>query len=256
METEKNLDENFLRMIGESYRTFINVGGSSRTTAKLKPLHGTIAKNIEDMLGEGYSVIAQGHGKGKEANIDGGFHAKNIDITIVNKHTQEVVAVIEVKYVMQNYKQNAINYFDNMVGETTNIRLSGIPCYQIVIVPDTLPYFKKDDVKGRIIKHWEKFNDHNSEKYIKLSHYDPKDVYGVPDSTLLYVVHVSPDVDEESVITKDEYLKFFRNNTPSMELSKNEYPGFNPDGSVIYNDYEKFINKIYHDVLTKKSDAV
>jgi hypothetical protein len=255
METneKQNLNQIFLETVENSFNTFINVGGTSRKPAKLKPLHGTIAKNIADMLGEDYIVMSQGYGKGKDAKLTGATHDKQIDIAIQNKHTKEFVAVIEVKYVMQNYKQNAINYFETMRGATENIRLTGVPCFQVFIVPDRLPYFTNNsDEKGKLIKHWEEFNGHNADKYIKLSNFNPDKVFGIPDNTLLYVVHITPEIDEQSVTTNKEYLEFYRNNTPTMELSKNVYPDFNPNGSVIYNDYEKFMNKVYNTIISKK----
>jgi hypothetical protein len=51
---------------------------------------------------------------------------------------------------MQNYSQNSNNYFENMLGETANIRSSNIPYFQIFIIPDEIPYYKKE--KGKILR--------------------------------------------------------------------------------------------------------
>lgn len=43
-------NDDFLRVIANSFREFVN-SGTSRSTAKLKPLHGAIAANIAERLG-------------------------------------------------------------------------------------------------------------------------------------------------------------------------------------------------------------
>ena len=252
MTQEQSLNEIFLKTIEESYITWVQVGGTSTTPAKLRPLHGRIAKDIERLLGDNYIAFSIGHGNGKEININGATHGKNADIAIQDKRTKKFVAIIEVKYVMQNYKQNAVNYFEGMRGATENIRLSGIPCFQVFIAPDRLPYFSNVEGKGKIIKHWEDFSGKNAEKYIKMSSFNPDKVFGVPDSTLLYITHLDNEVDEKNVTTHKEYLDFYRNNTPKMELSKKEFTGFNTNGSVILNDYEKFLKKVCETITSEK----
>jgi hypothetical protein len=252
MTQEQSLNEKFLKTTEESYNIWVKVGGTSRTPAKLKPLHGTIAKDIERMLGDNYIAFSIGHGDEKEININGATHGKNADIAIQDKRTKKFVAIIEVKYVMQNYKQNAVNYFEGMRGATENIRLSGIPCFQVFIAPDRLPYFSNVKGKGKIIKHWEDFSGKNAEKYIRMSSFNPDKVFGVPDSTLLYITHLANGIDEQTVTTHKEYLNFYRNNTPKMELSKKEFTGFNPKGAVIHNDYEKFLKKVCEIITSEK----
>lgn len=251
-ETTQSLNENFLKTIENSYNTWVQVGGTSTKPAKLKSLHGTIATDIERLLGDNYIAFSMGHGDDKEITIDGATYGKKADIAIQDKRTKKFVAIIEVKYVMQNYKQNAVNYFEGMRGATENIRLSGIPCFQIFIAPDRLPYFTNDKNKGKIIKHWEEFSEKNAEKYIKMSTFNPDKVFGVPDSTLLYITHLTNEIDDQTVTTLEEYLNFYRNNTPKMELSKKEFTGFNPKGSVIHNDYEKFLNKVCEIISSEK----
>ena len=67
---------------------------------------------------------------------------------------------------MSNYSQNSNNYFENMLGETANIRSAGKPYIQMVILPSKVPYFKK----GGELGHMEIISKHNLSKYIKLSH--------------------------------------------------------------------------------------
>jgi hypothetical protein len=116
--------------------------GTSRSTAKLKPLHGAIAQDIANRLGNNYIVKSQGYGDDKEASIKGRYVDKMVDITIKDRSTRHDVAGIAVKFVMQNYSQNSNNYFENMLGETANIRTANCPYFQIFIILDKLPYYK------------------------------------------------------------------------------------------------------------------
>lgn len=246
-------DKNFLDKIGEANKLFILSPSGSRSTAKLKPIHGVIAKDIADMIGDNYEVISQGYGEDKEKKVNGRYSDKNVDIAIIDKQTEKVVSSIAVKFVMQNYSQNSKNYFENMLGETANIRKNNINYFQVFIIPDKLPHYKKDKKTGEyIISYWEKFTDHNIDQYIKLSEDNPNTNPHIPNNTLLYVIHITPDVNEESVKTKKEYLEYYRNNTPTIILSENKYPSFNEDGSVIYNNYEKFMSEVSNTVLSKK----
>ncbi len=237
-------NKQFLDRILISFKEFIS-SGTSRSTAKLKPLHGAIATDIAERLGNGYKVYSQGFGNGKEKKINGRYINKMVDITIENIETQTPVAGIGVKFVMQNYSQNSNNYFENMLGETANIRTANCPYFQIFIILDKLPYYKNSGV----IKKWEEFTDHNMSKYCKLSA-DNIDVFlHTPNKTLIYVVHIEPDV----LITtrnKKEYLTFYSNRINDLKISStnHKYKGIIENGSIIMNDYELFIEKVYYTI--------
>lgn len=64
---------------------------------------------------------------GKEMKLDGRYIDKVVDITILKN--SKPIAGIGVKFVMQNYSQNSNNYFENMLGETANIRCANIPYF-------------------------------------------------------------------------------------------------------------------------------
>ncbi len=236
----------FLNKILDSFKSFIAIG-TSRSTAKLKPLHGAIAHDIASRLGNEYVVFSQGYGDGREASIKGRYIDKMVDITIKERQTKKDAAGIAVKFVMQNYSQNSNNYFENMLGETANIRTAHCPYFQIFIILDKLPYYKNN---GELSK-WEEFTDHNIAKYYRLSFDDVDSFYHTPNKTLIYVVHTMPEVNETKIHTKVDYLNYYRENTPIMELSSRCYPSIAPGGAVILNDYEKFINKVYHTIKSR-----
>ncbi len=231
-----NNDE-FLQVISNSFKEFVN-SGTSRSTAKLKPLHGAIAADIAQNLGENYEVCSQGYKDDKEADISGRYIDKKVDITI--KLHGKAIAGIGVKFVMQNYSQNSNNYFENMLGETANIRCSGSPYFQIFIILDRLPYYNNE----REIKKWEVFSRHNVEKYIILADDNSEMYLHTPDKTLIYIVHI-PDNDD--LRNKTEYMEYYKNHI-GMTLSENRELKFG--NGVVLNDYETFITKVYHKIMS------
>lgn len=71
----------FLKIIKESFEKYLDVG-TSRSTAKLKTLHGHIANDLKEILGEDYSIKSQGYGDDKEGCINGRYYPKMVDIVI------------------------------------------------------------------------------------------------------------------------------------------------------------------------------
>jgi hypothetical protein len=148
---------------------------------------------------------------------------------------------VELQEALQNYSQNSNNYFENMLGETANIRTKGLPYFQIFIILDKIPYYNKK----KEIKRWETFTGHNVEKYLILS-YDNIDLYfHSPNKTLIYVVHIP---DNDNLSTLDEYLNYYRLLDFSLVTSDNVYSDFGE--AVIINDYETFIDKVYHTIMS------
>ncbi len=232
-------NQEFLKVISKSFRTFLETG--SRSNEKLKILHGAIAQDFLLRLGPGYRIDSLGVNDGREANIKGRYIDKKVDITIM--HRYQVVAGVGVKFVMQNYSQNSNNYFENMLGETANIRCSNIPYFQIFIIPEILPYYKNN---GEFQK-WEYFTKHNAFKYLKLSEDNTEVSVHTPSKTLLYVIKL-PNMKNDPM-DREDYNEFYRNMTSiPVVLSENSYGDFNR--AVVYNDYEDFANKVVHYVLS------
>lgn len=229
-------NEAFLHSVELSFRSYLDTG-SSRSTAKLKPLHGFIASDLHDRLGDAFEVYAQGYGEGREKQLPGHYQDKAVDIAIYRD--QAPIAGIAVKFVMQNYKQNSVNYFENMLGETANIRSTGLPYFQILILLDHLPYFDKN---GGQLKHWEQINQHNLNKYVVLSQDNPSRFMHTPNKMLIFVVRSK---EAPMIKTKQEYFDFYRNN-PHLEMTDNEYESFGR--GVVLNDYDCFMSKVCHTI--------
>lgn len=228
-------NQEFLTVVGNSFKKFLETG--SRSNEKLKILHGAIAKDLKERLGIGYSVCSLGIGDGKEEKLDGRYIDKVVDITI--KHRQKSVAGIGVKFVMQNYSQNSNNYFENMLGETANIRCANIPYFQIFIIPEKLPYYNKQG----LIQKWEEFTIHNATKYLTLSEDNIQTSIHTPTKTLLFVIHL-PEI-SQPIVDKTDYVHFYESQTDFMVSESNTQYG-NFSSAVVYNDYEDFIEKVVH----------
>ncbi len=234
----------FLSAVRQSFAEFV-YSGTSRSTKKLVPLHGSIARDIHERLGNGYGILSQGFESGREGSIPGRYMDKKVDITI--SHAGQPVGGIAVKFVMQNYSQNANNYFENMLGETANIRSARCPYFQVFIIPDRLPYY----TSGGVFKHWETFTEGNIHKYAVLDGDDPSVRYHTPDKMLIYVIHL-PDIGE--VRDKADYLlknRAWLDRTEPGTASFKTVPVAQFSNSVILNDYERFAEKVYHTILAR-----
>lgn len=231
-------NEKFLQVIGESFIKFLNT--SARSNKKLEILHGAIAKDLSDRLGNEYSVYSLGIGKGKEAKMSGRYMEKTVDITISKKEAD--IAGVAIKFVMNNYSQNSNNYFENMLGETANIRANNKKYFQIVVLPEQMPYYDKSG----LIKKWEKITTNNISKYIKLSKDDEDLFFHTPVKTLIFVVTL-PSLDEKGVNNKDKYKNHYLN-TKDFKLSLSKSVSGVFGDRVILNDYSEFIEKVVHSI--------
>jgi len=232
----------FLSVLKNSFTKYLEAG--PRSNEKLKILHSAIAADVLERLtrlgGKGYSVVSLGANDGREDKINGRYVEKAVDITI--KKDNSPVAGIAVKYVMSNYMQNSNNYFENMLGETANIRCADVRYFQVFIIPDRIPYFDKT---GKI-KKWENINDHNLKKYITLSHDNTDRYMHTPNKTLVFIINISGDK-TPTFDDKQGYIDYYSNKPFTVALSEKVFKFGN---NTIYNDYEDFAEKIAHAILS------
>lgn len=231
----------FLGCLKQSFVRFLQTG--SRSNEKLKILHGAIAQDLASRLGDEYVVQSLGYANEREGKIAGRYIDKNVDIAIY--HNQQAVAGIGVKFVMQNYAQNANNYFENMLGETANIQSQNIPYFQILIIPNRLPYYKNT---GQFSK-WETFGAHHIAKYRVLSHDDNITWVHTPAKTLLYVIEL-PEIGQPA--HKEDYVQQYLALHECCELNLRIFANSDQFGNgLIYNDYDMFIRKVSHRILSE-----
>ena len=246
-------NSSFLEVLKKSFYKYLHTG--ARSTEKLKVLHGAVAKDVAERLGDEYKIYSLGYEQGKERNVEGRYMNKRVDITV--EKDGQVVAGIALKFIMSNYSQNSVNYFENMLGETVNIRCSGKPYFQIIIIPTIVPYFKD---KGTINK-YEFVTEHNIEKYIKISNENISTHMHTPNKTLMYLVDFSK-LPSDEVRNKEELIQFYDANT-DMNFSESDKEYIFGD-NFIYNNYEEYIkqkiyvknnNNIYEEFISKEDLA-
>ena len=232
-------NQQFLEVIRESFRIYLEKD-SSRSPEKLKVLHGQIAKDLQEMFGPEYSIRSQGIGNGKEYSVDGKYYSKKVDITVLKN--KKPVAGYAVKFVMRNYSQNSNNYFENMLGETANIRMNDIPYFQIFIVFDKVPYYKRKGEFGR----YDTVTVHNLQKYFALSNDKPEQYPHIPDKTLLVLLNLkekAPDYKFEDSKDYADYYKSVIGDADLLRYSTKISDTFSD--AVILNNYEDFIKSTH-----------
>ena len=189
------LNFDFLTVLQKSFDKYLET--SARSNEKLKILHQKIARDLSGKLGEDYTVDSLDFGSGREQTIPGRYLEKKVDVCVSKNGKPQ--AGVAVKFVMSNYAQNSNNYFENMLGETANIRSSGTPYFQIFIIPEKLPYF---DNAGTV-KKIEEITPHNIDKYVALSNDNADLFFHTPNKTLF--VLLKPSVLPEEGQSKAEY---------------------------------------------------
>ena len=234
-----DLNQSFLETLTESFQIYLKTG--ARSNEKLKILHGKIACDLENKLqkeSKEFNVYAYGIGNGKEKTLNGNYYDKTVDIAIFKN--EKAIAGIAVKFVMSNFSQNANNYFEGMLGETANLRTQKLPYFQILILPETLPYFKENGDVKKI----EELKKQYLHKYFKLSQDNPNLFFHTPNKTLLVIVRL-PDFHNAN--NKEEYKKICAKQ--KLSYATKIKPPF--EDGVIFNDYAQFLEKVFHTILAQ-----
>lgn len=224
----------FLEILNQSFKKYLETG--ARSNEKLKILHAKIALDLKEKFGANYEIYALGVNKEKE--LKGRYYDKAVDIAILKNECE--VGGVAVKFVMSNFSQNANNYFENMLGETANLRTNNLPYFQILIVSEAMPYFKKDETISKI----EELTNHHLSKYLKLSQDNAEVFFHTPNKTLLVIVKL-PDT-FKNAHNKAEFKAICEKAKFSYS---HKFDELNFNQGVILNDYELFLEKIYHGIL-------
>lgn len=168
----KELDKSFLKALTNSFKAYNQLGGA-RSNKKLIPIHSWFSEKI---LKANPKYIVKSLGYGGEYRLEGKYYPKNLDITIFknpNKEKKlqdsECLATISFKFVTSNYAQNSNNYFENLLGETANIRRVDVGFSHFLVLRGHTPYYDKAEGNKRgKLKKLEKLTEHNLKKYIQL----------------------------------------------------------------------------------------
>ena len=207
------MQNSFIKAIEETFIKYDAHG--ARSNKKLIPLHSWFAMTMKEKLGDSYLVEGLAHGG--EQSLDGKYYPKTLDISI--KKDNKIITTISLKFVMCNYKQNSNNYFENLLGETSNIKRVGVGFAHFFVLRSKTPY--RDKNKGNLhgkTKKYEEITRKYLLKYLKL-HAD------------LDFPH-KPDVLGIALIDEDKGIK----------LADLQALGFQNDEKDIFN-IQKFIEK-------------
>ena len=157
-----------------------------RSTKKLGPLHGWVQEQLRESLGEELSYIGKTKVSVAEKSIEGMYYDKNVDVAVMDK--ENVLGIVNIKFIMSNYKQNANNYLEQQIGETANLRRQNIVYGNIMCLTYPTPYYDKN----KELKRLEKFNGHDFEKYIKLRK-DHMHIHA-PHEMAIFIIKLSEDL--------------------------------------------------------------
>jgi hypothetical protein len=148
----------FIESVKKSFENYNQFG--KRSSKKVSPIHNYLADVLCSIYGSEYEVYCSD--RNKEFKATGKYYNKNIDITVVKDNNS--VFCLGVKFITSNFKQNANNYFESMLGETANIQTNNIPYAHIIVFRKETPYYDKygNVKKIEIIDH------KDMSKYIKL----------------------------------------------------------------------------------------
>ena len=155
-----DIEERFLRAMQESYRMVARHG--VRSNAKTKILHGWVQDELMRELGEGYDFTGQSPDSAREAGVAGMYYDKKVDVLV--SRADEALAVVSVKFVISNYWQNSINYLEQQIGETANLRRRNIVYGNLFCVTNPIPY---KDRGGQVVR-LEALREHDVQRYARL----------------------------------------------------------------------------------------
>ncbi len=192
-----NKEQKLIKAIEISYKNYKDYG--ARSTKKIIPIHEFFANMLKEIWGKKYDYYYLGD-ETKEVSVEGKYYPKDIDITVAQD--DKPVFCLGVKFVTSNYKQNANNYFENMMGETANIQAAKIPYAQIIIMRYTTPYYTKyaPNAPSKI----ETISEKDISKYIKLV-FDKPQAHR-PDEICIFLVNINENTNK---VTKTNLKKVF-----------------------------------------------
>ena len=225
-----NLQDKFIKAINISFAAY-NKRGGARSNKKLIPIHKFLSETILGKLKKGYLIKSLGIGDGKEATIDGKYYPKDLDVAIFKG--DKIIATVSFKFVTSNYQQNANNYFENLMGETANIRRKNIGFAHFLVLRGHTPYYSKNkgNLRGKE-KKIEIISEKHLQKYIKL--FNDMDFPHKPDLMGICLL----DFDENKR-AKFVNLDDFDFSDETKQLLKNDF------------SFNKFLDKFVHLVNLK-----
>ncbi len=256
-----NIKEQFRKGLEEGYKKYLSV--HPRSNEKIIPIHKAVSEIILSKLGgeeAGFKIKSLGVDDAKEFKLDGQYYSKSIDIAVLYK--DKPVSGLGFKFITSNYKQNSNNYFENMLGETANLKRAGFLYGQIIVLKHKMPYYSSDKKTFTKIEH---INEKNLSKYVKLYNDDVPLLYHKPDIIFLAFIETGDENEFEKIVGSNEQGRvqridkrdFHRSLIPKVkvkfieteDLPKNAFSDETLNFLRKVSDFEKFIDAFVN--LTK-----
>ena len=165
-----------------------------RSNGRTKILHGWIQEELKRELGRDYQLTGQSRSSSHEATVEGLYYPKKVDI-LVSRGGRNL-GIISVKSAASNYSQNSNNYFENLIGETANLRGANIAYGHFFCITYPVPYYED----GGYFRNWEYIKNHHIQKYFKLQADSAYQLH-VPDEMAIGIVDLDTDGDAITGIT-------------------------------------------------------
>ena len=182
------IESRFVVAASESYQKVLDHG--ARSNQKTKVLHGWVQDELRLELGDAYTYVGQTPTSSREARVMGNYYDKRVNV-LVSRNGQEL-GVISVKFVISNYGQNSVNYFEQQIGETANLRSKNIVYGNLFCVTDPIPY----KMSGGGVSRLERLRDQDVQRYVKLRA-DHEHAHA-PDEMAIGIVDL--DMDKNAII--------------------------------------------------------
>jgi hypothetical protein len=154
-------------------------------------------------------------GTGKEYKIDGKYYSKISDVAILRNG--KPILILSIRFVTSNYAQNSINYFENLLGESANIRRIGVRFAHFLILRGHTPYYAKASGKKKRgkLKKKEILSENHIKKYVKL--FKDKNFPHKPDVLGMTIIDFKkkhpyfPDLKKELGFNDKEIIRIIKN---------------------------------------------
>jgi len=195
-----SIKDGFLQSINQGYKDYLEHG--ARSNKKLFAPHQWIADTLKKELGKEYQIfgLRRDDSTAKEISAEGLYHPKRVDIGV--KYRDGLIAAVGFKFVTSNYKQNSVNYFENLLGETANLQRGDIAFGMLFTLMSEPPYYDKHDN----ITKYETVTQRNLEKYLRL--WRDRDFLHKPQALGIVFVDVDSKSNVVSGLTDVDNMEF------------------------------------------------
>lgn len=234
----------FLEAVAES----ILIGLTApKSPEKVRPLHGAISEDLEERTKlPVFSLrtarqVKEGATSG-EKKVLGAYREKRVDIAIWPEAALAPRLCIGVKAPLNNITQNYVNMFENVLGDTLNLRTAGIEYAHVLVIPVARPFFTKD----KIIKSVEHFTTDFLREYVALSFADPARHAHAPAPLAMSLVRLPDNPYLRPGAHQSDYNAHFHelHRDGAFELRFEGIEAFEVGELLVINDYEGFVQRL------------